>query len=422
MSALGAEIWFLGRDRAAVFWLCLAVIVTSVALASGLIEISSQRAAIERLVQADRADRQAVLDKQKDWGGAAYYTFHLTYDAPSQLAFAAVGQRDVAPWKHRIRMLALEGQIYEADADNPTFALIGRFDFAFVVSMLIPLFVIFLLHALRANEREAGRFELLLATAAYPSRLWLVRASLRLGALALGVIVPFFVVGLWGGTAASELGGACLPVLLHIMFWGVLAEIVGRRFTSSAASLTVLIGLWVVFAVLMPAAIKVVVERTVPVIEGGDILLAQRESVNDAWDLPKSATMEPFVERHPQWRDYAEVKRPFEWKWYFAFQQVGDQTVEEMSAADRLSRGRRDRLVGWLSLLSPPTWLERRLQALARTDVQAALVYERSVRAFHAQLRAFYYPLLFEERPFDRSTFRGLPRFHVERGERQTSL
>ena len=34
--------------------------------------------------------------------------------------------------KHRIRALALEGQIYERDTGNPVLALTGRFDFAFL--------------------------------------------------------------------------------------------------------------------------------------------------------------------------------------------------------------------------------------------------------------------------------------------------
>ena len=143
MSAWRAELWFLSRDRGAVFWLGLALGAALVSLAAGVSEVHSQRSTIDRLTEADAADRRAVISTQKDWGGAAYYIFHLTYDTPSKLAFAALGQRDVSPWRHRIRMLALEGQIYEADADNPTFALVGRFDFAFVASMLLPLFVIF---------------------------------------------------------------------------------------------------------------------------------------------------------------------------------------------------------------------------------------------------------------------------------------
>ena len=58
--------------------------------------------------------------------------------------------------------------------------------------------------------------------------------------------------------------------------------------------------------------------------------MLQRESVNDAWDLPKEETMQVFLERHPEWADHAKIERPFEWKWYYAFQQVGDLKTEKI--------------------------------------------------------------------------------------------
>ena len=45
-----------------------------------------------------------------------------------------------------IKMLVLEGQIYESDAQNAELAQAGKIDFAFVISILAPLIVILLLH------------------------------------------------------------------------------------------------------------------------------------------------------------------------------------------------------------------------------------------------------------------------------------
>ena len=136
------ELKFMFRDKAVWVWLSMAFVFSVAAVSLGLNEVSQQRAEIAELQQLDQIERQAALSNQSDWGSAAYYTFHLTYDPPSDFAFAAMGQRDVNPWKHRVRMLALEGQIYETDANNPDFALIGRFDFAFIASLIAPLLVI----------------------------------------------------------------------------------------------------------------------------------------------------------------------------------------------------------------------------------------------------------------------------------------
>jgi ABC-2 type transport system permease protein len=55
--------------------------------------------------------------------------------------------------------------------------------------------------------------------------------------------------------------------------------------------------------------------------------------------------------------------------------------------------------------------VERRLQRLAATDVPAHLRYLDNVRAFHAALRAFHYPKLFLEQPFDAAQASALPTY-----------
>ena len=407
------ELQFLAKDRAVLLWLGIAVLVAGLSVFLGLREVSAQRTVLNELIEIDRAEREVLNDLYTDWGSVAYYTFHLTYDSPPDFAFAALGQRDTSPWKHRIRALALEGQIYETDADNPDFALIGRLDFAFAASMLAPLLLILLLHDLRSRERAAGRYELLSATAASTGSPWLARAVLRVGALTLCLVVPLWAGGLLAGTGASKLALASLIVALHIGFWWGVCAAIDRFGWSSPVNLTALIGVWLTLAVVVPAAIESSVEAAVPLPDGGEIMLTQREAVNDAWDLPKSATMEPFVERHPEWADYTEVGLAFEWKWYYAFQQVGDQIAEPLSRAYREGRISRDRLAGTLAWLAPPALSTRALQALAGTSLADSLAYEQRVRDFHAALRHYYYPRLFRGEVVSDGSLGQRPEFHV---------
>ena len=179
LASLRREATLLVRDRAVWVWWALVLLLAVAAVASGLHEVAQQRATLTRLMAADRADRESVQQRQKDWGSAAYYSFHLTADAPSDLAFAALGRRDDTAWKHRIRLLALEGQIHERDAGHPELALVGRFDLAFLVAFVLPLVLIVLLHDLRSGERVAGRHDLLVATAGDGTALWRWRALLR---------------------------------------------------------------------------------------------------------------------------------------------------------------------------------------------------------------------------------------------------
>ena len=409
--AVRREAAFLVRDRSVWAWWLVVLCLSVLAVSAGLSEVRQQQATIARLVEADRADRLAVLKAQKDWGGAAYYSFHLTVDPPSDFAFAALGRREDAAWKHRVRMLALEGQIHERDAGHPVLALIGRFDFAFLAAFVLPLVLIVLLHDLRAGERVAGRHDLLVATAGHSARLWHLRAALRASGVFVCAAAPLLVAAGLSGTAAPVLLAACGLLLVYLLFWSLICAGLAAWRQTGEVILATLVALWILLGVVVPAAGRMAIDRAVPMPSGADIIMTQREAVNDAWDLPKATTMAAFVECHPQWAAYTAVERAFEWKWYYAFQQVGDQKALALSEAYTAGRLERDRLASWLAIVAPPVLLQRSLQALAGTDLRASLAYEARVRAFHASLREFYYPLLFRDHAFDRAAFETLPQF-----------
>ena len=415
-AAFRREAGFLARDRAVWAWWLVVLALSVLAVVAGLSEVQQQRTTITRLVEADRSDRSAVLQAQKDWGGAAYYSFHLTASPPSDFAFAALGRRDDDAWKHRVRMLALEGQIHERDAGHPVLALVGRFDFAFLAAFVLPLVLIVLLHDLRASERVAGRHDLLVATAGRGGGLWHLRAGLRAGGVFVAASLPLLAAGAWAGAALPTLLAASGVLAAYLLFWTVLAATLAAWRQTGEVILATAVALWLVLGVIIPAAGRMAIDRAVTMPSGADIIMTQREAVNDAWDLPKATTMAAFVERHPQWAAHSAVVRPFEWKWYFAFQQVGDQKAQALSEATIAGRRQRDRLAGLLAWLAPPVLLERLLQTLAGTDVQASLAYEAQVRAFHAALRNFYYSKLFLDLPFEPAALQGLPQFSALAG------
>jgi len=405
------ELRFLFRDKAALLWLALAFVLSVAAVSLGLREVSLQNDQIVELIEMDKVEQEAVLAEHSDWGSMAYYTYHMTYDPPSDFAFAAMGQRDSLPWKHRIRMLALEGQIHESDAVNPDFALVGRFDFAFLLSLLAPLLVILLLYDLRSGEKSAGRLELLEASAGSGRKLWTGRAVMRIGLLAIAILVPLWIGGLLSATSLSLLLKATLLTLAYLAFWtGLCLWIAGAKHTG-ARNLTVLTGLWLLVCAVVPALITEMTTRAVPVPDGGDIIMTQREAVNDAWDLPKEATYEPFFERHPDMAAFTQPVEGFEWRWYYAFQQVGDQTAENLSQAYTDGRTQREHMARKLSFVSPASYVQRTLEGMADTDTDATLDYEAGIRAFHRDLRVYYYPRLFDGRKYDAEDVKTRPVF-----------
>jgi len=405
------EFRFLAKDRGALFWLLLAFLLSLIAVSFGVAEVREQRETINTLIKKDAADRANALKGQEEWGSAAYYAFHFTYAPPSDFAFAAMGQRDSTPWKHRVRMLALEGQIHEADTRNADFGLVGRFDFAFLAASVAPLLLILLLYDLRASERTARRHDLLVATAGAPNSLWFPRAFVRVACLALLLLLPLWGAGLIEGASAVVILTATGIVIGSLLVWWLIVEWINRIQASSSILLTSLIGVWLALAIVVPALSKAAIEASNPVPNGGEILLLQRETVNAAWDLPKQTTMEPFIEKHPELSEYAEINGPWAWKWYYAFQQVGDQSVAPVAKQYREARIARDRQAGMAAFLSPTSFVERAFEKLAGTDAGSMVGYEDAVRDYHKQLRSFYYPLMFPEKEYDPQLLEELPAY-----------
>ena len=417
LADIAREARHLARRRLSLVWLVVTVAIAALSVRGGLQEVDAQRATISELILLDRAEREAVRAQQSDWGGLAYASYHFVYEEPSAFAFAALGQREREPWKHRVRALALEGQIYERDAGNPVLAIVGNFDFAFFGSMVVPLLLIVLLHDLRSHEQESRRLSLLVASSGDASSPFALRAALISIAVFLASAVPLIVAGIMSGASGLTLWLAVMALLIYVGMWAVLCYQFSKRDQNSPTLLGQLLGVWVMLAIVLPSISRPIIENSVSIPSGADIQMTQREAVNDAWDLPKEATMEAFVGRHPEWASYTAVERPFEWKWYFAFQQVGDQAAESLSTAYAEGRMHRDQL-GWvLSLFSPPALFERVYQLLANTDVRAQLAYEARVRAYHSRLRHFYYPKLFLNEPFDPGLLDQTPSYPSRSGE-----
>jgi ABC-2 type transport system permease protein len=400
----------LGNRTTRLTWLILSIICAA-ALALGQAEIHRQTDTIERTRAQDRIELAQALDGAADYGGAAYDAYSLTWNAPDDVAFLAIGQRDIAPWMLRVRALALEGQIHESDNFNPELSLAGRFDYAFVIAFVLPLFIIALLYDVYAGERDSGRVAMLTATAARSGRLWVSRILALCGGATLACLLPLWLLGLsFGGDVAALLDVSAI-VIAAVIFWSLLVSVIAFRTWSASVSAALATSCWLILALLVPLSGKLLIDRAVPGIDGARISLLQRETVNGAWDLPKEATMDQFYASHPEWSHSAPVTAPFHWKWYYAFQQVGDETAAPLSAAHRESIIERDRLTAYTAIVSPPVAVMRSLQKIAGTDTQSALAYEQKIRDYHAEIRHFFYPLLFEEVAFSREKLSGFPLF-----------
>ena len=402
------------RQRIAIPALLLMALLSIASVWAGMAEIKRQREIIARIQPQQAADVAAIakwVSVEGDAGNAAYYTFHATWDAPSALAFSAIGQRDVAPYILRIRALGLEAQLYESENYNAELALPGRFDWAFVLTYLAPLFVIVLLHDLKSSEREAGRIGLLAAMAHNERALWRRRIALRMGSLLAVLIAPFLVAAALSGGAPGSVLTFAITATAYILFWALLCLWVGSRGWTSVTNAAKLAASWLVLTLILPALANLAINSAHPVRQGVELTLEQREKIHGGWDRPKEETMQAFFKVHPEWRNTKPVEGGFHWKWYYAFQHLGDLAAAPKAKAYREGLETRDDWTGRTGLVLPAVGLQTILHRMARTDLNAGLTYQNHVRRYHEQLRRYYYRYVFNEAPFRADDFAKAPRW-----------
>ena len=414
MTPWAYEIRLLLRSPAAVAALALLGMLALASVVSGLQRIESQREAIARIAALHVEDLAAVAaghGDSTDAGRAAYYSFHPTWNPPSPLAFAAVGMRDVAPYILRVRALGLEAQIHDGDTFNPELALLGRFDFAFLLTFLLPLFVIALLHDIRSAEIEGGRERMLRSLPHRMGALYARRVAIRGVALWSCATLPFCVAAVTQGVPAGQILGVAALAAGYLLFWTLICLLIALRNGNSGVNAATLASAWVVITLVAPAIANVAIERSIPVEEGAAIARAQREVVNQAWDIPREATMQRFYARYPEWRGSPPLGSAFHYKWYLAFHQNGDDEVAPLAKAYRQGIEKRTAAASALGWALPSVGLQVALTRMAGTDMQDHLAYQDRIRSYHEQLRRYFYGYLFTDEAFHAEDYDRAPRF-----------
>ncbi len=352
--------------------------------------------------EAYRAQLDHLLSSyspETEAGEPLYYLAFPASQPPSKLAALASGRAEVEAVNMRIRLLALEGQLYEEETLNPRLAAEGRLDLVFVLVVLLPLFVVAVTYDVVSGERERGTWEMA-RLFADPRRILAAKVGAR--ALLVGAVVAVLVaVGALTTDAGADgrTAWAVALVALHTLFWFALcmAVAVGRR--SSTANALTLVGAWATLAFLVPAALGLANAVLHPVPEALELTVRQRQGYHEAWDLPRAETMEEFFEDYPQWSGWRVPEDEFTWAWYYAMNHRGDRAARDASRRYREALAKRDEWARRWSLLSSPLATRLAVDRLASADLTAQFAYQDAVRRHHERLKAHFQPALFSAAP-----------------------
>ncbi|WP_029149107.1 DUF3526 domain-containing protein [Methylophilus sp. 5] len=415
------ELKLLLKQRSMVALLLFSIALTALSLLNGWQNMQHIRAQISHAQQEEARRKQDFVHLHQhegslDAGEVGYYVFHNVYHPPAEWSFIALGNRLVTPYVQRIRLLGLQGQLYDGESHHPEYVMLGSFDYAFWLVFFSPLLCIALLHDLKASEHQAQRLLFLQSLVASPAQFWLKRVLTRALLIAATFTLPVLVFAIAHSLFILPLLQVLATSLLYILFWAALCagfSLHGRALNASFNALA-LASAWLLCCVVLPNLGQLWLHRQLPLQDGSQIALQHRQLVHGAWDLPKANTLDPFYALYPQWQHSAPVTGRFHWKWYYAFQHMADVQLQAQVAAREHILKQRDQATQQLGLLLPSVWVQRSLENVAQSNVTHLLAHRQRIADFHTQLRHAIYPALFNEQPLSVEAFEQLPVFGTQ--------
>jgi ABC-2 type transport system permease protein len=404
--------------RAAPLGLALFLLAGAYGLYHGKTMIDRQRAvlAASPVLQQEQADYLARIypADQTEAGSLLYYRFFHTHHEPTAWSAASLGLRDVNPFNLKVRLLTLQGQLYDSELANPASQAAGNLDLAFVLVFLLPLLIIALTYNVLSSEEEQDTWRLLWAQPVAVARVFALKLGVRLGVVLLVCALLFLAtVAYLGVPLDARLAVAATLILAYVLFWFAAALLVVSLRRSSDFNALALVGAWLGLTILVPALLNVAASTRLPVPEALEVIVRQRQGYHESWDLSKGETMESFYRRYPEMAVYPVPEERFSWGWYYAMNQRGDDAAEGIAALYRERLEEREQWIRRAALWVPPLGVQLALNRIAGTDLANHLAYLDSVREYHEALERALYPVVLREGMADEVNWAGLPRHRL---------
>lgn len=387
------------RSRAVLTSLALMLLLGAISIGIGHQFLSQKKAAISQVenYQQRHLKRNVALHKD-DLGLLMYYVKFAFVNSPTHLAGLSIGQSDVNTNVQRITIKNLEGQRYDTDLVNPMNLQSGNLDLSFVLIYLFPLLIIVFTFNLLSEETETGTWRLVSVQTPSKLKYLLTKLSVRiiLIYIVLGILLTMAKIALSIPLDTNFMMFVLLSSL-YIVFWFALCFFVINFKKNSGFNAVLLLSVWLALLILLPAGINAYVTNKYPVPEALSTMISQRDGYHTKWDTDKTETLQKFYAHYPQFQKFGYPTEGFNWTWYYAMQQMGDDESLKDTRAFRQKINERETASKQLSAFLPNMHLQLAFNELSGTSLHQHLDFLDATGDFHEELRLFFYPSIFKE-------------------------
>ncbi|RYD83232.1 MAG: DUF3526 domain-containing protein [Sphingobacteriales bacterium] len=332
----------------------------------------------------------------EDFGLLMYYLKFAYINQPAPIAALSIGQQDVNNSIQSLTIRGLEGQRYDTDLYNPYNLLMGNFDMSFLIIFLLPLLIIAFNFNVLSQEKEAGTWPLVSVQAAKPLNFIFQIMSIRFFTIVALLFVLLtaakFIVGIPVNSAFIRYS---VISLLYILFWFAVSFLIISFKKNTSVNALALLSSWVLFCLLIPAVINNYISSRYTVPEAYSTMVKQRDGYHTKWDKNKDSTMQAFFAYYPEYKNYVWERPGFNYLWYYAMQQLGDNEAAPESKAMQQKLLQRQHASTRAGLFFPSVHTQLQLTSIAGTSLQHHLQYMDGTTTFHESVKKYFYGKIF---------------------------
>jgi ABC-2 type transport system permease protein len=334
---------------------------------------------------------------------------------PAPFALVSTGQSDLFPFYSKVAIGSVNVGKDNEHFENPFHTATGQFDLAFVCVFILPLLIIATSYNILSAEYEQGTWQVLRAMP-IDMRRWLAQKVLfryafftALCSLLLGICLSLYAVPV----GKAEMTWLLCGLAVYMAFWFAVGFGVNLWSRSSANNALILLGVWLLFAVVLPSTAHLLATYLYPVPSRVVYVNALRQADQKA-EKEESKILDAFYAKNPQLtRKTNDVAKTWRDVWYERFalmeyNQTLQQDIQE-SFAQKASAQRQ--FAQYFAYTSPAILLQNHFNNIAQTDTQTYLTFQEQLKNYEKRWTAYFKEKFMQNKKLTAKDYAHFPSF-----------
>jgi len=317
---------------------------------------------------------------------ALYYNPYYELKQPSPMMVFGVGQAEQYGF---YKQITFQASPFDADMAeeiaNPERLQFGALDFSFMVLFLFPLLLLIFLYNVKGSEIDLGIINIVYAQAGSPVK-WLLSRTLFYFVCSILVLTVLMVIGAFMTSVLNHNANDFFKLFFlfsgYLLLWSLAFFLILYTGQGSAINALKMVGLWILFAFVIPGAVHQWVSIQQPASYMTDLIDAKRDDTQKLYDQPDDIIIQqlyalyPEIQNSPVAKDSSKITTAMNRSARALANELLKSAAIEIEASNR----KKNDLISSSYWYNPITFFQNQVNKLTHTHYQNYQEYRNNIQ------------------------------------------